>query len=108
MNVARRALVVAASAALAAGLAVGPASAAPVLGPDMSCVSPAGDPQPNTPEWVQRDTLNQYCAGLRIRDQLASPAFGFGNASEGTPLYVQQTMEQLADPTHPRGGVTTR
>src|SRR6476620_2854745 len=77
------------------------------LGPDMSCVAPAGDPAPNTPEWIQRDTLNQYCAGLRNRDQLASPAFGYGNLSQGATMYVEQTTDQIADPTHPRGGFTT-
>src|SRR6476619_8140455 len=77
------------------------------LGPDMSCVAPAGDPAPNTPEWIQRDTLNQYCAGLRNRDQLASPAFGFGNLTQGASLYAEQLTEQAGDPSHPRGGVTT-
>jgi dienelactone hydrolase len=56
---------------------------------------------------VQRDTQNQYCAGLRNRDQLANPAFGFGNLTEGAALYAEQTTDQLADPSHPRGGFTT-
>src|SRR3954451_12271115 len=88
-------------------LGAAPATAAPPLGVDMSCVSPAGDPAPNTPEWVARDTQNQYCAGLRNRDQLASPAFGFGNLTQGPALYADQAAEQAGDPTHPRGGVTT-
>src|SRR5689334_477220 len=83
------------------------AQADPVVGVDMQCVSPAGDPEPNTPEWIQRDTINQYCAGLRNRDQLASPAFGWGNYSQGTQLYVEQTWDQLGDVNHPRGGMTT-
>jgi dienelactone hydrolase len=83
------------------------AHAAPLLGPDMSCVAPAGNPAPGTPAWQQRDTLNQYCASLRNRDQLASPAFGFGNVTQGASLYVDQTAEQLGDPSHPRGGLTT-
>ena len=53
----------------AALLPFAPAALAdPVAGVDMQCVSPAGDPAPNTPEWVQRDTINQYCAGLRNRE----------------------------------------
>src|SRR4051812_13463034 len=91
----------------AAALCVTPAFATPPVDVDMSCVAPAGDPQPNTPEWVQRDTQNQYCASLRNRDQLASPAFGFGNLTQGAALYAEQTTDQLADPSHPRGGVTT-
>src|SRR3954454_2904586 len=59
------------------------AQADPVVGVDYSCVAPAGDPAPNTPEWIQRDVNNQNCAGLRIRDQLANPAFGWGNITEG-------------------------
>jgi dienelactone hydrolase len=88
-------------------LGAAPATAAPPLGVDMSCVAPAGDPAPNTPEWVARDTKNQYCAGLRNRDQLASPAFGFGNLTQGAALYAEQMADQAADPSHPRGGFTT-
>src|SRR5436305_8960617 len=94
--------VVAAIAIVAPG-----ASADPPVGVDMSCVAPAGNPQPNTPEWIQRDTQNQYCAGLRIRDQLLNPAFGFGNLSQGPALWVEQMSDQPGDPTHPRGGTTT-
>lgn len=83
------------------------AHAEPVVGPDMSCVAPAGDPAPGTPAWIERDTHNQYCAGLRIRDQLLSPAFAFGNVTGGAPLWVEQMAEQAGDPTHPRGGITT-
>jgi dienelactone hydrolase len=100
-----------ASVCLAAGFIAtsgsAPANAAPVLGVDMSCVAPAGDPAPNTPEWIQRDTQNQYCAGLRNRDQVASPAFGFGNLTQGASLYAEQMTDQLGDPSHPRGGITT-
>jgi dienelactone hydrolase len=84
-----------------------PAHADPVAGVDYSCVTPVADPDPGTPEWIQRDTLNQYCASLRNRDQLASPAFGFGNLTQGAELYVEQTVDQASDPTHPRGGITT-
>src|SRR5436853_2569063 len=83
------------------------AYAEPVVGVDAQCTAPAGDPAPNTPEWIQRDTQNQYCAGLRIRDQLASPAFGVGNTTQGAALYAEQLADQIADPSHPRGGVTT-
>src|SRR4051812_35742405 len=94
-------------AACAAPFTTASAFADPPVGVDMSCVSPAGDPAPNTPEWFARDTQNQYCAGLRNRDQLASPAFGFGNTTQGAALYADQTAEQAGDPAHPRGGVTT-
>jgi dienelactone hydrolase len=94
-------------AACVAALSATTASAAPVAGVDMRCVSPAGDPAPSTAAWHERDALNQYCASLRNRDQLASPAFGFGNVSEGSTLYLDQTTDQLGRPTEPSGGVTT-
>jgi len=103
MNVRR--LVLVCSASLCAIAA--PAQAAPPLGVDMSCVAPAGNPAQGTAEWYQRDLQNQYCAGLRNRDQLASPAFGFGNLTQGATLYAEQTVEQASDPTHPKGGITT-
>src|SRR4051794_3094390 len=104
MNVRRSLSALALSACLVAPAA---AHADPVADVDMSCVAPAGDPAPNTPEWIQRDTQNQYCAGLRNRDQLASPAFGFGNLTQGAALYAEQMADQAADPSHPRGGFTT-
>src|SRR3954453_4602419 len=84
-----------------------PAAAAPVADVDMSCVAPAGDPAPGSPEWYQRDTQNQYCAGLRNRDQLASPAFGFGNLTQGAALYAAQAAQQAGEPGHVNGGTTT-
>jgi dienelactone hydrolase len=107
MNVRRLVSVCAASACAAAAFSTTPALADAPVGVDMSCVAPAGDPAPNTPEWIQRDTQNQYCAGLRNRDQLANPAFGFGNVTEGAALYAEQTTDQVSDPSHPRGGFTT-
>ncbi len=104
----RRLATACALAASALSLTVaGSASADAPVGVDASCVAPAGNPAPNTPEWIERDTQNQYCASLRIRDQVLSPAFGFGNTTQGASLYADQVAEQLGDPSHPRGGVTT-
>src|SRR4051794_35517094 len=94
-----RALACAAGACWALTATALRAVADPVVGVDYSCVQPAGNPQPNTPEWIQRDTLNQNCAGLRIRDQLANPAFGFGNYMEGDNLAVDQATDQASRPT---------
>jgi alpha-beta hydrolase superfamily lysophospholipase len=94
-------------AALTFPFAVPAASADPVAGVDMDCVAPAGNPAPNTPEWFARDTENQYCATLRLRDQYASPAFGFGNTTQGASLWVDQATQQAGEPTHVHGGVTT-
>ncbi|HEX8206228.1 MAG TPA: hypothetical protein VF587_09240, partial [Solirubrobacteraceae bacterium] len=73
----------------------------------VDCLAPAGDPEPGTPEWQQRDAINQYCATLRLRDQLASPAYGWGNLTQGAQLWLERSVDQLSDPAHPRGGVTT-
>jgi dienelactone hydrolase len=106
MHVIPRALAFGVAIAVAA-LPAAPAHAEPAAGVDMQCVSPAGDPAPSTPAWTERDTLNQKCASLRNRDQLLNPAFGFGNVSEGSALYADQTTDQLGRPTEPSGGVTT-
>jgi dienelactone hydrolase len=85
-----------------------PASADPVVDVDMSCwAHAASDPAPGTPEWQARDAHNQYCASLRLRDQYLSPAFGWGNQSQGVSQYVEQWADQLSEPAHPHGGVTS-
>jgi hypothetical protein len=74
---------------------------APPVGVDPQCFAPAGhpDPQvdsnghPTNPAWIQRDEINQYCALLRIRDQLDSPAFGYGNLTVGAQMYAAQAQE---------------
>ena len=100
----------AAAAVLAATAMTGTAHAQAPFAVDTSCFAPApagGDPAPGTPEWQARDTHNQYCSTLRNRDQLSSPAFGFGNLSQGAELYAEQTVDRVSDPTNPRGGITT-
>jgi dienelactone hydrolase len=109
----RLSVVVLALAALIPGAAADPL---PTTGIDTRCFAPTTriDPQvsatgvPTNPAWLARDALNQYCATLRIRDQLASPAYGTANVTEGAKLYAAQAQEQLADgPGHVHGGVTT-
>jgi hypothetical protein len=103
----RSAVSLAAAAAVAAPLAIG-AVAAPVVGVDSRCFAPTTriDPQlspagvATNPAWIQRDQINQLCATGRIRDQLANPAFGYGNLTVGAELY--------AAPGHVHGGVTTQ
>jgi dienelactone hydrolase len=102
-----RAAAVAAAVLAATATSAATAQAQTPIGVDRSCVEPAGDPAPGTREWIERDTRNQYCASLRNRDQLASPAFGFGNLTQGAALYAEQMADQAGDPTNPRGGITT-
>jgi dienelactone hydrolase len=82
---------------------------APVIGVDYAdCIAPAGNPAPGSAAWQQRDSINQYCATLRLRDQVDNPAYGNANRSEGTNLYLAQLQEQAGDgPGHIHGGLTT-
>src|SRR5688500_15126105 len=92
----------------ALGLCALPASAQAQTGVDMSCFAPAGNPEPGSQEFSERDLRNQYCASLRPRDQLAHRAFGFGNLTQGATLYTAQVADELSHPTDPNGGLTTR
>jgi hypothetical protein len=72
-----------------------------------NCLRPAGRPTPGSAAWRERDLLNQYCATLRLRDQVDSPAFLTANALEGNSLYLAQLEQQLGEPGHLHGGITT-
>ena len=75
--------------------------------PNSDCYAPAGDPEPGTDAWRVRDTKNQICATLRLRDQFQSPAFGYAHQTAWPGLHAEAAAEQATDPTHPRGGITT-
>ena len=63
---------------------------------------------PTNPAWFERDALNQYCGTLRLRDQYASPAYGYENATQGDELWLDQLGQQIAQgPQHIHGGITT-
>ena len=121
----RSAVCLSAAAVAAAPIAVASTSptppatqtqASPVVGVDPQCFAKAErlDPQlsggvATNPAWIERDQRNQYCATLRVRDQLLNPAFGNGNLTVGAKLYAAQWQEQIADgPQHIHGGVTTQ
>jgi alpha-beta hydrolase superfamily lysophospholipase len=102
-----RRLVFAVAVGACAAFGAATAHAAPTAPVDMSCLAPAGRPDPGSQEWRNRDTKNQYCATLRLRDQYLSPAFGFGNTTQGASLWAEQASQQAGEPAHPHGGVTT-
>jgi dienelactone hydrolase len=83
------------------------AQLAPVPFPNEDCYQPTGDPEPGSQEWQERDAHNMICAGLRNRDQLASPAYGYQHNVSFPGLHLDALAEQAQDPTNPRGGVTT-
>ena len=49
------------------------AIAMPAFAQTPDCAGPAGDPEPGTPEWDQRDQDNQYCAEERHADHAQHP-----------------------------------
>ena len=67
----------------------------------IDCVGPAGNPQPGTQAWQQRDLANQYCATERLQDELANPAFGAVFSSQTPGMYAGQNLAMLQQPTHP-------
>src|SRR3954471_3297889 len=79
------------------------------------CTGPAGDPEPGSQAWTDRDRANQYCATERLLDEVASPAFGSTFWAETPGIYAGQNVAMLTDPTHPHvtlaqfipGGTTT-
>lgn len=62
---------------LVVSMAVGfaPPSADDPVDSLIDCVGPAGEAEPGTPEWEQRDLENRYCARQGTRDTLTNPAF---------------------------------
>lgn len=69
---------------------------------------PGSNGAPTSRAWYQRDALNQYCATLRLRDQYASPAYGYENSTQGDALWLDQLGQQITDgPGHIHGGLTT-
>ena len=44
---------------------------------------------------------NMLCAGLRNRDQLASPAYGHASSTQFPGLHLEALAEQAQDPTQP-------
>ncbi len=65
-------LVLAALLVVGAMVGAGAPGVAQVPG-SFDCEGPAGDPEPGTVEWQQRDLQNQYCAQQRHLDKLAHP-----------------------------------
>ncbi|WP_320838437.1 thrombospondin type 3 repeat-containing protein [Zhongshania sp.] len=69
------------------------------------CDSPAGDPDPATDAnaWQQRDFLNVMCSLQRLTDMALHPAFSVALAEGTARTFSYNLIEQLADPTRPRG-----
>src|SRR3954454_4502016 len=58
------------------------------------CTGPAGDPQPGTPAWHQRENDNAYCGEQRADDTASNPAYAAAKAE----LYARTGREVTEDP----------
>ena len=63
--------------------------------------APAGNPEPGSQAWQERDARNMICAGLRNRDQVASPAYGYQHHVSFPELHLNALVEQAQDPANP-------
>jgi cephalosporin-C deacetylase-like acetyl esterase len=78
----------------------------PVTGPeagDTVCDQPAGEAEPGSLEFQQRDLLNILCSAQRLTDQYANPDFHLALSARTTPRTLTYSiLEQAAEPTRPR------
>jgi dienelactone hydrolase len=80
--------------ALAAALLLAAPGAAAAQAPEPDCVGPAGDPEPNSAQWHQREQDNDYCGEQRGRDTSANPAYATAKAE----LDARHGGQALEDP----------
>lgn len=66
----------------------------------------AADPEPGSPEWMQRDAANMQYATQRQQDMAANPAFGQMYWTTATPGYIDGFMDQLRHPDRPAMGLS--
>jgi dienelactone hydrolase len=67
-------------AALLPLIALSALAFAPASARGVDCEGPAGDPQPDTSEWQQRELDNVYCGEQRFWDTSTNPAFAAAEA----------------------------
>jgi dienelactone hydrolase len=64
--------------------------------PEPDCAGPAGDPEPGTLAWEQREAENAYCATQRNLDLAANPAYYQALATQ-TRLVAMDPMREPLD-----------
>lgn len=85
-------------AALLTLLALAPAAGA--LPPQVAdCKGPAGDPQPGTQAWQDRDRANMLCAHERMEDEYSNPSFGALLWGQTAVNFPRQNLDMLLDDT---------
>ena len=97
-----------AGATVVAGPAVGAGSVAnaadlgvPAGWPATAPFGVAGDPEPGTPAYYQRDAANVAHMTGRTRDQLTNPGYHARLAAATGPTFTANLEDQALHPTHP-------
>ena len=78
---------------------------APAAGPD--CTGPAGDPQPGSAEWYQREQDNDFCGEQRFNDTSTNPAYAAAKAALDARKGGEVPEDPFRDPD-PLNGVRFR
>jgi dienelactone hydrolase len=89
----RRALAIAVMA-----LALLPGAAAAQVPGEPDCTGPAGDPQPGTPAWYQRENDNAWCGEQRFRDTSTNPAYAEAKAEADARNVAEVPEDPFRDP----------
>ncbi len=83
-------------AVLCAVLVLSIAGSAHGQAPEPDCAGPAGDPEPGTPAWEQREAENAYCATQRNLDTSTNPAYYEALAAQ-TRIVAMDPMREPLD-----------
>ena len=91
---------------LAVGLVtIGLPAPAPAQVPDpIDCVGPAGDAEPNTPQWYARDANNMFCAAQRHLDQTQHPVSPMPLTGPEFGIAPIQLVDAYREPSRHDGG----
>src|SRR5438874_4244234 len=64
----------------------------------IDCTGPAGDPQPGTAEWAQREQQNDWCGEQRAYDTSANPLYVSANTLQEAEHGGQTHEDAFRDP----------
>jgi dienelactone hydrolase len=87
------------AALLTAAVLAAPAPALAVPSQLIDCQAPAGEAEPGTQEFQQRDFANMLCATERIDDMEGNPAFAAAFAQETPGKFADQHVAMLTEDT---------
>jgi dienelactone hydrolase len=85
------------------GLALLAAPGASLAATPPDCAGPAGDPQPDTPQWHQREQENDYCGEQRFYDTQSNPAYLAAKAGLDAEQGTDTPEDPFRDPARLNG-----